>query len=100
MATVTQCPLCRIMDGLRSGLHRLKSLKPRPLHCRVTATLPLPYRKQMSGKFSADLFQSMRLCDVAYFGSAGKRGTDEPAFEFRLGLRTGEEEETGEGERA
>ena len=100
MATITQCPLCRIRDGLRSGLRRLKSLKPRPLHCRVAAALPLPHGKQVSGKFLANLFQNARLCDVAYVGTSGIQRTDEPAFEFRLGLHTGEERETGEEERA
>ena len=100
MAIVTQCPLCRIRDTLRSRFRRLKSLKPRPLHCRVAAALPLPYRKQVSGKLSADLFQDARLCDVEYFGSARNRGADEPAFEFRLGFCTGGKRESDEGEEA
>ena len=48
----------------------------------------------------ANLFQNARLCDVAYVGTSGIQRTDEPAFEFRFGLRTGGKEHNGEGEKA
>jgi len=89
MEEKSKCPVCVLRERLTAGaewLRQRRPLKPMPLHCQLTATLPLPNKRQLHGSLSGVFFVAGRLYTIKSFARTRRAAAGARPLELRLEL--------------
>ena len=101
MEEKSKCAVCALRERLTAGAEWLRQRQPFrrvPLHCQLSATLPLPNKRQLHGSLSGVFFVGGRLYGIKSF--ARTRSTVAGARPLELRLELSAEPRQGGGNRA